>query len=272
MRILPLVFLLAAACGGSSRSTMARHPGAPLVYDRTTAKPEALELADKVIEAHGGMANWEKAKQIRWHQSIERDGKVVGSGAQAWDRWNARHWAELDREGGGNAGVMYEIYGDYASGYVLSKSGAKQPVPPAETRQAIVLAREAWQRDSTILLAPFLLLEPGSKLELVGEIKDDATGAIYTELRLTFDPKDTAHAGLILHVYVDKSNFSVPRVGLEVGSDRYEYSISNFVTAGGLKLATERKNTGSGEVVKLKDVKVGGVDDDLYITPIFGPA
>jgi hypothetical protein len=124
MRILSLVFLLAAACGGPSRSTMARHPGAPLTYDRTTAKPEALELADKVIEAHGGMAAWDKVKQIRWKQSIEREGKVVGSGSQAWDRWNARHWAELDRDDGNNTGVMYEIYGDYASGYILSKSGS----------------------------------------------------------------------------------------------------------------------------------------------------
>ena len=272
MRILTLVFLLAAACGGSSRSTFAQYPGAPPAYDRTTAKPEALELAEKVIAAHGGAAAWDKAKQIRWRQAIERDGKVVASGSQAWDRWNARHWAELDRDDGNNTGVMYEIYGDYASGYILAKSGSKQPVPPAEIRQAITLARSAWQRDSTILLAPFLLLDPGTKLEMLGEIKDDTTGAIYTELKLTFDPKDPARAGLVVHVYVDKTTYTVGRVEIEIGADRFAYTLSNYQTVGGLKLATERKNLGSGEIVRLSDIKVGGVDDELYMTPLFGPA
>jgi hypothetical protein len=270
MRILALVFML-AACGGSSRSTFARHPGAPLTFDRATTKPEALELADKVIAAHGGAAAWAQAKQVRWKQAIMRDGKVAASGSQAWDRWNGRHWAELDRDDGNNTGVMYEIYGDYTAGYILSKSGSKQPVPPAEVRQAVQLARAAWARDTTILLAPFLLEEPGSKIELLGEIKDDTTGALYQEIRLTFDPKDAGRASLIGHIYVDKTTFMVGRVELEVGADRYAYTLGGYQTVGGLKLATERKNLGSGELVKLSELKVGGVDDELYIAPLFGP-
>lgn len=273
MRILTtLLFVVVAACGGSSRSTYALYPGSPPAFDRATTKPEAVELADKVIAAHGGTANWEKAKQIRWRQSIERDGKVVLAGTQAWDRWNARHWAELDRDDGNNSGVMYDIYGDYRSGYVLAKSGSKQPVPPAEVQNAIKVARGAWQRDATLLAAPFLLEEPGAKLELVGDIKDDASGNIYAELRVLFDARDTARAGMILHVYVDKTTFMVGRVELEVGQERYAYSVTSYVDAGGLKLATERKNLGSGEIVKISDLKVGGVDDELYMTPLFGPA
>ena len=272
MRFLKILLLVAAAACGSSRSTYARYPGAPVAFDRTTAKPEALELAEKILAAHGGAAAWEKAKQIRWHQSIEHEGKVLVSGGHAWDRWNGRHWAELDRDDGNNTGVMYEIYGDYASGYILSKSGSKQPVPPAEIRQAIVLARQAWQRDTTVLLAPFLLLDPGSRLELVGEIKDDATGTIYTELKLTFDPKDTMRTGVVVHLYADKTTGLVNRLDLEIGADRYAYTLGAFQNVGGLKLATERKNANSGEVVKLKDIKVGDPDDELYITPLFGPA
>jgi hypothetical protein len=272
MRILTtLLFLVAAACG-SSRSTYARFPGSPPTFDRAATKPEAIALADKVIAAHGGAANWEKAKQIRWKQAIERDGKVAASGSQAWDRWNARHWAELDRDDGNNTGVMYDIYGDYASGYILARSGSKQPVPPAEIRTAIGLARQAWQRDTTILLAPFLLEEPGSKLELLGEVKDDTSGAVYTELKVTFDPRDKARAGLILHVFVDAATSMVGRVELEVGADRFAYTLGGYVDAGGLKLATERKNVGSGETVKLSQIKVGDVEDELYITPLFGPA
>jgi len=271
MRILvasALVILLAAC--GASRSTYARHPGAPLAFDRAGTKPEALEIADKVLAAAGGAANWEKAKQIRWRQAILRDGKPAMSGQQAWDRWNARHWAEVDRDDGNNSGVMYEIYGEYRAGYVLAKSGSKQPVTTGEVVAATKLARSAWQRDATIAFAPFLLEEPGSKLEYVGTVKDDATGAEYHELKLTFDPKDPARAGLTVHVYADKTTFVVGRVELETAEgERYAYTLGGYQTVGGLSLATERKNLGSGEVVKLSEIKVGEVDDTLYMAPIF---
>ena len=272
MRILALLLVLAAACGGPSRSTYARYPGAPVAFDRATSKPEALAVADKVIAAHGGAAAWENAKQIRFRQAIEKDGKVLVSGSHAWDRWNARHWAELDRHDGNNTGVMYEIYGGYQSGYILAKSGSKQPVPPAEVRQAVALSRQAWQRDTTILLAPFLMEEPGSKVELIGDIKDDSNGQIYTQLKLSFDPKDTARAGMSVNLYVDQTTFLVARIDLVIGSDTFAYTLGNYQTVGGLKVATERKNLGSGETIKITEIKVGGVDDELYITPLYGPA
>lgn len=271
MRILAIAILL-CACGGPARTTPARHPGAPAAFDRAGTKPEALAIADKVLAAAGGAASWEKAKQIRWRQTLVRDGKPAMSGQQAWDRWNARHWAELDRDDGNNTGVMYEIYGDYQAGYVLAKSGSKQPVPSAEVRAAIQLARSAWQKDVTIMCAAFLLEEPGSKVDYLGEIRDSESGAEYHDLVLAFDPQDTARAGLRVHIYADKTTFQIGRVELETaGGERYGYTLGNYQTVGGLQIATERKNLGSGEIVQLADVKVGGVDDELYVAPLFGP-
>src|SRR5687767_9778825 len=170
MRIASLALLFLLACGGPSRTTYARYPGAPLAFDRATANAEALAIADKVLEAHGGAAAWEKAKQIRWKQSVLREGKVVASGEQAWDRWNARHWAKVDRPEQGPVGVMYELYGDFKAGYVEMKaSGNRQGLPKGDAEPAIVVAKAAFQRDVTITFAPFLLHEPGSKIEYAGK-------------------------------------------------------------------------------------------------------
>jgi hypothetical protein len=273
MRILVTALLcLAAACGGSSRTAQARYPGSPATFDRATTKPEALEIADKVVAAAGGAAAWEKARMIRWHQEIIRDGKVAMSGSQAWDRWNARHWAELDQPEGTNVGATYELFGDYKAGYVLSKSGHKQPLPTKDTNDALARAKDVFPRDTTAMFAAFLLEEPGAKLEYQGKVKDEAGGAEYHELKVTFDPKDTSRTGIVLHVFADVNTFVVGRVELEdAKGDRYAYQMSNMQSFGGLQIATERKNLGSGETIKISDVKAGAVDDELFTVPMFGP-
>jgi len=268
MRILPLLMFL-IACGGPSRTTYANYPGAPLTYDRASANKEALDIADKVVAAAGGEVAWQKAKQIKWHQEIVHDGKVAMAGDQAWDRWNARHWARLEREGAGAQGVFYDIYGSKQGGFMETKSGAKQPVNSGDVIEVVKVARGAWQRDATITFAAFLLLDPGSKIEYAGMVKDGDVE--YHDLKLTFDPKDTARTGLVVHVYADKEKFTVHRVELETpDGNRYAYEMSNYQTVGGLQIATERKNLGSGETIKLSNIKVGEPDDDLFIAPLSG--
>src|SRR5262249_48356996 len=96
----PLIALgagVAPAGCGSSRLSYAPSPGAPPAFDKAGSNPQAVEVADKVIAAAGGAAAWDKAKQIRWATVTSADGgKPPRSTEQAWDRWNARHWAKAD--------------------------------------------------------------------------------------------------------------------------------------------------------------------------------
>ena len=267
MKLLALALILAAGCGGPSRTTYARPPGGPTAFDRTSAKPDALELADKVIAAHGGAAAWEAAKQVRWRQTVMVDGKPTNSGEQAWDRWNARHWAETDREKGGGFAVMYDLYGTHASGYIVGRTGGKTTVSTGEAVEGVKVARKAWQRDVTVTLVPFLLEEPGAKLSYLGLVKDGDREL--HELQVTFDPEDTARTGLEVHVYADKETFLVHRVSIvNAAGERSGYELGAYKAFGGLQFATERKNLGSGEVIKLTDIKVSDPDEDLFIAPV----
>jgi hypothetical protein len=159
-------------CGGPARTSYAQYPGAPPAFDRAAAAPDAVALADKVIAAAGGAEKWARAKQIGWKQAVIRDGQPTASGAQVWDRWNARHWARVDQKEGAGVVVMYEIYGDFASGYMEGKSGIRQLLPGVDRIDAVKMARKAWQRDATVTCLPFLLTEPGVKLELLGNVRD----------------------------------------------------------------------------------------------------
>src|SRR5688572_3589979 len=88
-----LCFALLAACGG--RSAFQRYPGAPVAFDRAGSEAKAVEIADKVFAAAGGVGNWDKAKQLRWRQVVTSDGKQIIDVEQIWDRWNARHLGRL---------------------------------------------------------------------------------------------------------------------------------------------------------------------------------
>lgn len=267
MKLLALAFVVVAGCGGPSRTSYAQYPGAPAIYDRSTATPEALEMADKILAAHGGAAAWEAAKQIRWRQTVVVDGKPTLTGEQAWDRWNARHWTKTDREKGGAFAVFYEIYGTRVAGYIVGRSGGRQTVPTGEAAEGAVVARKAWQRDVTVTLLPFLLHEPGAKVEYVG-IGREAELELH-ELMITFDPRDTARAGLEVHAFADTQTFLIRRVSIVTSTgERFGYELGAYQAASGLQLATERTNLGSGEVVRISEIKVSEPDDDLFIAPV----
>lgn len=267
MKHLLLALVLAAGCGGPARTMYARAPGAAQTFDRSTASKETLEIADKVFAAHGGAAAWDAAKQIRWKQTVTLDGKPTSAVEEAWDRWNARHWASLEREKGGAFAVMYDIYGSYSAGYIQGRSGGKQVVGSGEAAEGVAMARKAWQRDTAATLAPFLMFEPGAKLEYKGIAKDGDLEL--HELMLTFDPKDSARQGFELHLYVNKDTFLVQRLAIGAGNgEKSVYELTNYKAFGGLQIATERKNLGSGETVIVSDIAVGSPDDDLYVAPV----
>src|SRR3954471_9287316 len=120
--VLVLGLATAAACGGPSRTTYARYPTASATFDRASQDPKALAVADKVIATAGGAAAWEKAKQLRWSQSIVHDGKEVLGGEQAWDRWNGRQYGRAHREGG-DIVVIRDIYGSTENAYMDPGNG-----------------------------------------------------------------------------------------------------------------------------------------------------
>lgn len=260
--------LLLSACG-SSRTTMARYPGAPAAFDRAGSAPEALAVADLVLTAAGGAEAWDKAHQIRWVQTLKRpDGTVQQTTVQAWDRWNARHHVRIDRGEAGAGVATYELYGDFGSAYTESAHGAKAVLPPSERAPAVDLARASWKIDTAALFMPFLMLEPGTKLEYAGTYKDPATQAEYHDLKVTFAATDAMRTGREYHAIVDKSTNLIRRVEIHASSGKAGYELADWVTVGGLKIPGTRKNLGNDEVTTATDIKVGEPDESLYVAPL----
>jgi len=271
IRVLAVGALALAACG-PSRTTYARYPGAPPAFDRAGSDPKALEIADQVFAACGGPTGWEAAKQIRWSQTVTSDGKVSLDGEEAWDRWNARHYGRLHRSDGSDLVVAYDLYGDKAIGFVevTTKFGRRQQkLDDASRVKAVKIAQGAFNVDTAVLTIQFLLLEPGAKLAYVGQTKDDAGADHYDEIMVTF--ADPLRSGYEFHTVVDRTSHLIQRVEIQKAgtNQKIGYTLKDWTTVGGLKFATSRGNMGySGETIAIKDLKVSGPDDDLFIAPI----
>jgi hypothetical protein len=258
--------LAVAACGGSSRTTYARHPGAALMFDRTSQDAKAIEIADKVIAAHGGGEKWAGAKQLRWSQTVTQDGKEIIGGEEAWDRWNGRHWGKARREGG-DIVVMRSLYAD--DGKVFMEKEDRLRKIEGGAAEAITAAKQRWDLDTALMFMPWLLEEPGTKLEVAGEAKSE-DGKEQDVLKVTFDPKDTTRTSTYF-VVVDRATSTIARIEIQKAgrpeNERLGYALTDYQDAGGMKYPTQAKNLGINEVMTFKDLKISNPDEDLWTPP-----
>lgn len=266
IRSFVVVAAVLAGCG-PGRTTFARYPGGPPAFDRNASDPKALAVADAVIAAAGGHERWEKAKQIRWSETITHDGKAIVDGEEGWDRWNGRHHGRMHRDDG-DLVVMRMLYSDDATVFVDHNRNLVK-LPPEDTRRALPIAVERWQFDTAALCMQFLLEEPGTTLGYVGEVADEAGNPTLEDIKVTFDPKDTNRGGVSYEVVVHKDTHLIERIMIVKPGGNIGYRLSQWVEAGGLKFPTVENNLGlAGEVITFKDITAGDPEESLYSPPV----
>ncbi|TMQ14418.1 MAG: hypothetical protein E6J90_27000 [Deltaproteobacteria bacterium] len=263
-----LVGLVVGACA-PQRTTFAAHPTATPAFDRAASDAKALEIADRVIAAAGGIDRWNAARQIRWSESVTTDpGKPPISFDEAWDRWNGRHYYRL-RAAGGDAIVMRDLYG--ARQTAFGEVGhQRQGLSGPDSEHLFASARERWELDTTLLFLPFLLEASGNKLALTGEFPGENGQPPLDDLKLTFDPKDPSRTATY-HAMVNRTSNQIERIEIIKAGDpdnqRLGYKPGAWTDVGGMKLATTYQNIGMpSEVITYTAIKVSAEpDDELYV-------
>jgi hypothetical protein len=265
--LVALALGLAASGCGSSRTTFAGHPSSSPAFDRTGSDPRAIEIADRVIAAAGGLDRWAAAKQIRWSQEIitEADRPPLKL-EQAWDRWNGRHYLRLHTVHG-DVVVLRSLYDAGGSAYAQA-GGPMQKLTDEQTEHALSDARLRWEFDATALLIAFLLEAPGVKLTFVGERPGKGDEPPLDEIKVAFDPRDRSRL-LTYFVLVDRNTNQIARIEIVRAGDpdtkRVGYTVARWVEVGGLKVPTVFHNIASANALNLyTEITVGEPDDQLY--------
>ena len=85
------VAILATLTGAAGSSSAATPTG---------SDPEAVAVADRVMQALGGEAAWNATRYLRFDFAVDRGGKTVIRRAHAWDKWTGRYRVEgKDKDG-----------------------------------------------------------------------------------------------------------------------------------------------------------------------------
>ena len=210
-----LLILLFACQTPSSSTHESDQPTNPHAegFDLAGSDPEAIRVADQVMEAMGGRAAWDATRFIEWN--------FFGARKLTWDKLEKRVRIEIPRD----STILLCNYGSLEGKAQVAGEEITHPDSLAKLMQR---ARSIWINDSYWLVMPFKLKDSGVTLTYVGKDTTQA-GEASDVLQLTF--KDVGNTPQNKYrVWVSKEEHLVKQWAFYRNAEAEE---ANFITPWG---------------------------------------
>lgn len=164
--------LVAAACQLAS--------GAPGASERTApgdSDPEAVKIAESVLESMGGSDRWAATRCLRW--------RFFGRRLHYWDRRSGDIRIESPASEDGQRPELLVLMNIHTKKGRVWEDGS-EVLEPGPLAEQLDLGHQWWVNDSYWMFMPYKLLDPGVTLKYRGEraLEDGRTADV---LELTFD-------------------------------------------------------------------------------------
>lgn len=230
--ILFMVFNLAFACQKPGQNT----------FDPSKSHPQAIAIADEVIEASGGQAAWDSTNYLAWD--------FFGRRRLIWDKLHQRaRITALDSL------QSYDIIVDLTTKKGLVKLNGEPQSHPDSLVKYLDRGYKMWVNDSYWLVMPFKLKDPGVKLHYLGE--DSTQANIFSDvIDLTFDSVGVTPQNRYA-VWVGKKTRLVVQWAYFANAKDTVPAIINpwhqYLKYGGLFLASDRGTRGELTNIKVYD-------------------
>jgi hypothetical protein len=240
--------------------------GAPaLAEDTPSTDAKAQEVAEKLMKALGGQANWDKARYLRFDFVVEREGKVASTVKHLWDRYSGRYRVEGTT---GEKEAYVVLFEDINARKGKAFRNGKA-VQGEDLQKLLDMGYGRFINDTYWLLMPFKWNDPGVHLKYEGTATDKDT--VWDKVRLSFEadvgltPKDRYWA------YVNR------KTGL---MDRWEYILKGgkgpatasawvgWKEFGGIMLAQEKTFHGRPLRILFQSLKVSAATDEKPFTSL----
>jgi hypothetical protein len=210
------------------------------------------DVARRTIDNLAG-AQWESSRYFAFSFDVERDGKIVASYPQRWDRYTGDYRVSgKDREGHDILVVMN----------VNTKAGHawKDGTEVADPKDLLSFGYKRFINDTYWLLMPLKAMDPGVHREIAPE-RTDACGHAQDVVHLSFD----AGVGLTpadnYWMVVNRDSGLVDEWDMKLTGSKPEDEplvvlFHDYRRIGGLLLSVRREMKGKGQTIKLDDVTV----------------
>lgn len=230
--------------------------------------PKADTIGHELIDAMGGQAAWEKARQLRFDFVVRKDGKPIADFSHAWDRYTGDY-----RVGGvDKSGAPWVAYFNVNTkdGTVLVNGVAAEGDDKAKRLEA---AYGRFINDTYWLLAPWKIFDPGVHLAYDGE-KPCPSGGTCDVLKLSFEnvgltPKD------VYWLWVTREGRRMVQWQYVLGgADEPPTTVAwnDWQKRGGMLLSMDKTMSGEPVDVRFENVSVQPTRDDSLFQPPGGPA
>ena len=236
-----IVAALTICCQGN-KSTTPETSSAPMAdvnpaaegFDAANSDPEAVEIADKVMQSMGGRQAWDNTRYLSWN--------FFGSRHLIWDKQLGKVRIEFPE------GDIYLVDINQQTGNVLK--GGVEVTHPDSLKQELSKAERIWINDSYWLVMPFKLKDSGVTLKYQGiDQADDGTPSHI--LKLTFKDVGVTPQNMYL-VYVDTASNLVNQWAFYRNADQDTANFvrpwGNYQQYQGILLSDHRGNRNLSEV------------------------
>lgn len=189
--VFPFLSLLAACT--TSEKMPANTPNKPSEgFNAAGSDPKAIEIADQVMAAMGGRANWDKTHYLKWC--------FFGRRTLIWDKWKNRVRIDFNDR-------PLKILVDLGAMTGSVKQNGIVLTNPDSISYYVERGRNVWINDSYWLIMPFKLKDSGVTLKYLGQ-KNNELGAVSDVLELTFQNTGITPDNKY-HVYVNPTSHLV---------------------------------------------------------------
>lgn len=141
----------------------------------TDSDPEAVAIANQVLEALGGEDAWQETRYIRF-TFVRGDERLT----LTWDKWTGRYRLDAKTEEGQPFVVLMNVNTGKGEVYL-----DRRPLSGEEREKYLARAHRMWAGETYWLLMPYKLKDPGVELRYEGE--ETLDGSVYDVLHVSFE-------------------------------------------------------------------------------------
>jgi len=214
-----------------------------------SGQPTADSVARRAIDMLAGPA-WDDARYLAFSFNVEREGKIVASWPQRWDRFTGDYQVSGKNRDGDDVRVIMNVN---------TKEGKawKNGQAVADPKDLLTLGHRRFINDTYWLLMGFKSFDPGVSREYAGE-KTDAAGRVYDVVRFSF-AKVGLTPGDVYWMWVNRDTGLVDQWHMKLEGDKPEDPPSvvmfhDYRRFGNLLIST-RRDMGKS-VIRLDDITV----------------
>ncbi len=218
--------------------------------------PSADDIARRAHDITGGGGVWDRARYIAFTFNVERDGKLVSSFPQKWDRYTGQYRVSGKRQDGTPFEATINVNTKMGHG---SLNGVEVK-DNEQFKQLFEIAYRRFINDTYWLLMPLKMFDPGVHRTYDGE-RTDSCGHTWDVVRLSFDAGVGLTPGDIYWPWINRDTGVVEEWDMKLQSMKPEDAplqvfFRDYRRISGLLISVRREMRGRGQVIRLEDVQI----------------